>query len=231
MSSVEVLQDFDDDGTTVVSGQSVAGASSIPDGEVEIITVPQQGPPGIPGPPGPAGEDGSGMLYGVGAPTGVIGHDGDFYIDTNAHVIYGPKNFGVWPAGTSIIGPAGPTGAPGPTGPTGSTGSQGPRGNAVLYGTGAPTVGIGIANDFYINTANNFLYGPKAASWPPGTSLIGPPGPQGDPGPSGTTGAQGPQGIPDRRARRDQPGHPARVKIGFSSANPTTVSGAINGDW
>jgi len=35
--------------------------------------------------------------------------NGDFYLDTTAWVLYGPKASGVWPGpGTSLVGPAGP---------------------------------------------------------------------------------------------------------------------------
>ena len=52
------------------------------------------------------------ILNGVGPPTAGIGNNGDFYIDTGNNAIYGPKAGGVWPAGTSLIGPAGPPGPP-----------------------------------------------------------------------------------------------------------------------
>ena len=39
---------------------------------------------------------------------------------------------------------------------------------------------IGTNGDFYINTATNFLFGPKAGgAWPPGVALVGPQGPPG----------------------------------------------------
>ncbi len=63
---------------------------------------------------------------GSGAPSSGIGIDGDFYIDTSAEQIYGPKTSGAWGSGTSLVGPTGPTGATGPTGPTGATGPTGP---------------------------------------------------------------------------------------------------------
>lgn len=56
---------------------------------------------------GGASADGKSMLYGSGAPGAGTGNDGDFYIDTSAHDLYGPKAAGSWPAGTSLIGPAG----------------------------------------------------------------------------------------------------------------------------
>ena len=57
---------------------------------------------------GPAGSDGRTILSGSGAPT-TQGEDGDFYLDTAASTLYGPKNV-TWPAGVSLIGPAGADG-------------------------------------------------------------------------------------------------------------------------
>jgi hypothetical protein len=69
------------------------------------------GPAGPQGPAGPAGADGKTILNGTGAPAGSLGSDGDFYLDTQADVLYGPKANGTWPTpGTSL---AGPPGAPG----------------------------------------------------------------------------------------------------------------------
>ena len=47
------------------------------------------------------------LLYGTGVPASSTGNDGDFYIDMAANYIYGPKASGAWPAGISIVGPAG----------------------------------------------------------------------------------------------------------------------------
>jgi hypothetical protein len=60
------------------------------------------------------------VLYGSGAPTSQ-GHDGDFYIDTAAHTIYGPKAT-TWPAGTSLVGPQGAAGTNGTNGTNGAAG-------------------------------------------------------------------------------------------------------------
>jgi hypothetical protein len=55
---------------------------------------------------GPTGLPGNTLLYGITAPSNSIGNDGDFYINTAAWLIYGPKNSGSWPAtGVSIVGP------------------------------------------------------------------------------------------------------------------------------
>lgn len=40
-------------------------------------------------------------------------------------------------------------------------GPQGPRGKTILNGVGAPSNNLGLAGDFYYNTANTDFYGPK----------------------------------------------------------------------
>jgi hypothetical protein len=53
-----------------------------------------------------------------------------------------------------------------------------------------------VDGDFYINTATNMLFGPKAnGTWPTGVSLVGPTGATGAQGIQGLTGATGAQGI------------------------------------
>ncbi|MBR0753523.1 hypothetical protein JQ604_15145 [Bradyrhizobium jicamae] len=181
MIDVEISQDKD-----VATGSSSDSVVVVTDFEVEVIQETQQGPPGpqgppgapstIPGPQGPKGDPGNTVLYGPVDPVNSDGRNGDFYINTTSHFMFGPKANNLWPAGTSLIGP------------------QGPRGNAVLYGAGAPVAGTGIDGDFYINTSNNFIYGPKAGgAWPAGTSLVGPQGPQGVQGIQGVTGTRGSQ--------------------------------------
>lgn len=83
------------------------------------------GPAGPPGTNGTNGTNGNTVLTGTGAPSNGLGVNGDSYIDTVAEKIYTPKAAGVWPAGVSLIGPAGTAGATGATGPAGpGTGSQ-----------------------------------------------------------------------------------------------------------
>ncbi|MBF6596587.1 MAG: collagen-like protein [Thermaceae bacterium] len=88
-------------------------------------TVGPQGPKGDPG------TNGNTVLSGSGAPTASLGANGDFYLDSAASVLYGPKANNVWPAsGTSLKGPQGNTGAqglqgaPGPQGQPGVSGYQ-----------------------------------------------------------------------------------------------------------
>lgn len=62
---------------------------------------------------GAAGVDGRTILGGAGAPAADLGADGDFYIDSGATALYGPKTGGDWGAPTALTGPQGPQGEPG----------------------------------------------------------------------------------------------------------------------
>jgi hypothetical protein len=191
-------------------------------------TGPSGGPAGPTGPQGPtgltgpAGTNGTAVLNGTSAPSINTGVDGDFYINTASNELYGPKANGVWTTSVLLIGPAGPSGIagatgsvgpigltgpagptgnaglPGTTGPIGLTGPAGTNGTAVLNGTSVPSLSTGVDGDFYINTASNELFGPKANGvWSNGVSLVGPAGvtgASGNPGPQGPQGVQGPAG-------------------------------------
>ena len=76
---------------------------------------------------GTPGADGKTVLNGSGAPSSGLGTNGDFYIDTTADAIYGPKTAGAWGSPTSLVGP---TGAAGPGLPVGGTIGQIPRKNS-----------------------------------------------------------------------------------------------------
>lgn len=81
-------------------------------------------------------------------------------------------------------GARGPAGATGATGAAGAPGAPGADGKTVRNGSGAPSSGLGVDGDFYIDTTADAIYGPKAAgAWGSATSLIGP---QGEQGPAGT---------------------------------------------
>ncbi len=100
---------------------------------------------------------GAAILDSSGPPANTQGQDGDFYIDTVAHALYGPKAGGVWPAPVSLVGPAG---APG-NGTNGTNGSNGTNGNTILSGAGAPPDTLGSDGDFYIDTNAHIMYGLK----------------------------------------------------------------------
>ena len=87
----------------------------------------------------------------------------------------------------------GPQGEQGIQGIQGIQGPAGNDGNTILYGAVDPTT-EGNDGDFYINTSTNFLFGPKATTWPAGVSLVGPQGIQGIQGIQGEQGIQGIQG-------------------------------------
>jgi hypothetical protein len=129
---------------------------------------------------GAPGADGKTVRNGVGAPSNGLGVDGDFYIDTQADTIYGPKTSGAWGSPTSLVGPPGDQGVPGDPGADGKT---------VRNGSGAPSNGLGVDGDFYIDTSADTIYGPKSAgAWGSPTSLIGPQGNPGTPGQGVLTG-------------------------------------------
>jgi hypothetical protein len=103
------------------------------------------GEKGATGAQGETGAAGNTVLHGEGPPSETEGAEGDFYIDTTAHEIYGPKTAGSWGGSqpTSLVGPqgatgqtgaAGQTGPTGPTGPTGAIGPEGPQGNPGISG-------------------------------------------------------------------------------------------------
>lgn len=141
---------------------------------------------GAKGDKGDAGAAGNTVRYGTGAPANGLGNDGDFYIATDTHFLYGPRTGGVWPAGTNLIGPSGGQGGPG------ATGQPGANGNTVRFGSGAPLNSLGADGDFYIDTVAHFIYGPRTSgTWPAGTSIVGPQGLQGTQGQGIQPGATG----------------------------------------
>ncbi len=153
-----------------------------------------QGPKGDPGLVGPAGPKGDPGMEGLRGEVGPQGPKGDPGLAGPA----GPKgDIGLrgLQGLPGEVGPQGPQGVAGPQGPQGlrgEPGSQGVRGEngaqgapgangkTVLNGTIAPGVSIGNVGDFYINTTNSSIYGPKSVSgWGNATSLIGAQGPPG----------------------------------------------------
>src|SRR5690606_29617607 len=75
------------------------------DGETTVLMVlPEGGPPGPAGPEGPQRPPGLWIVNREGPRDAGTGRDGEFYIDTQAHEIYGPKTSGAWGSGTSLRG-------------------------------------------------------------------------------------------------------------------------------
>lgn len=102
-------------------------------------------------------------------------------------------------------------GNPGPAGPAGI-------GSAWRQGAGVPGSGVGADGDFYLNTTNGDIYGPKAAgSW--GSVIFNiAEGQQGPAGPAGATGSTGPAGA-DATYSNDAP-----QALGATAAAGTAAS-------
>jgi len=115
------------------------------------------GPVGPQGPEGPVGAPGNTIRNGSGPPDPSLGVAGDFYIDTSAHNIYGPKSNTVtgWGSPTSIIGPQGPAGPTGPAGPPPWTTPPVPWATNTAYTTGPPASLVTNAGASYVPTAGH----------------------------------------------------------------------------
>jgi hypothetical protein len=158
------------------------------------------------GTPGPKGDKGDTGVTGPQGLTGLTGPAGN----TGAQ---GP------------IGLTGPAGSQGIQGPTGATGAAGVNGKMVLNGTTNPT-NQGVDGDFYINTATNTLFGPKASgTWPSGISLVGSQGFTGSTGAAGAQGIQGPTGATGSTGPA-----PSGTGIVTVSSGTLQTPGALSGD-
>ena len=144
------------------------------------------------------GTNGSTVLNGVVPPQSGNGVDGDFYIDTAAEVIYGPKAASAWPvtgtvAGRSCrrrrgAGPAGATGLAVPQEPCGGpAGATGPIGRAGPAGPTGPRVRL-------VQWVRSGRTGRSGGSCGCHRVLPVATGPTGSTGATGATGATGPAG-------------------------------------
>lgn len=138
-----------------------------------------QGPQGIQGETGATGATGPTGPQGLKGDTGDVGPVGATGA-TGAVGATGPQGLKGDTGDVGATGPQGLKGDTGDTGPTGATGATGAAGtngidgNTVLNGIGAPSIGLGVDGDFYIDTATENIYGPKTAGvWGSPTSLIG----------------------------------------------------------
>ena len=104
-------------------------------------------------------QKGSQILSGNDVPTTSLGSVGDYYLNKTTMELYGPKTTEGW--GNAI-------------GLKGAQGEKGKGGATILSGITAPTTSLGKVGDWYIDTQNKHLYGPKTESgWGTGISLIG----------------------------------------------------------
>jgi hypothetical protein len=89
-----------------------------------------------------------------GAPAPSLGMDGQYALDVNASIMYGPKANGAWPAGVSFRGIQGVQGATGLTGATGPQGAQGIKGETGATGATGPQGAPGTGNGDMLKSDN-----------------------------------------------------------------------------
>ena len=120
----------------------------------------EKGDTGATGQKGEKGDTGATGQKGDKGDTGATGQKGEKG-DTGATGQKGEKgNTGA----TGQKGEKGDTGATGEKGEKGDTGIPGQNGSKIYAGIGAPTINIGAVGDWYIDSQNKRLYGPKEAS-------------------------------------------------------------------
>ena len=100
-------------------------------------------------------QKGNTILSGTETPTATLGSVGDYYLRLPVYDFYGPKTAEGWGTPVSLKGA-----------PAGQSGSK------IHSGSGAPAADKGIEGDWYIDTVNKRLYGPKTTTgW--STTYIG----------------------------------------------------------
>lgn len=140
------------------------------------------------------GAAGNAIRVASGIPSNSLGIDGDSYVNSANGDLYA-RSTGTYTLVGNLKGPAGTTGA---------QGIQGPSGSSTLFGSGAPSSGLGANGDSYIDTVAYNLYTKSGGSWTNAGSL------------KGATGASGADGVGNAF---------------FTGAGaPGTVSGSIAGD-
>jgi len=154
------------------------------------------------------------ILSGVAAPKTTLGINGDFYIDTKALTLYGPKVGGKWPTpfslrgatggpgiagangadarvvtnASSVAGPPGPIGARGEVGAKGATGATGDSGATGAAGSSGSQGSIGATGPAGVAGAQGSI-GATGGAGVAGSN--GTNGTQGAKGDTGNTGAKG----------------------------------------
>jgi hypothetical protein len=173
-----------------------------------------------------------------------VGIDGDFYIDSAALAIYGPKTLGRWPAPSSLkipvpvvtdskggsvtavtVGEKGATGATGLTGATGAVGPQGIQGIQGLTGAMGPQ---GVPGPVGATGATGEK-GDKGDQGIPGavgaTGATGSSGATGAQGPVGATGATGAQGSAGPIGLTGATGSSGIIKLSYGALTFPNISG------
>jgi hypothetical protein len=111
---------------------------------------------------------------GSGAPAGGLGAINDWYLDSVSGNYYEKTGASSWTLRGNLKGPPGTDGADGATGSTGATGTPGEQ---WFTGGGAPSGGLGVINDWYLDSVTGDYYektGPT--TWTLRGNLKGPAG-------------------------------------------------------
>ena len=139
------------------------GKSTCPKGSKKLLL-------GAHGVAGTNSKSGNTLWTGITDPTSTLGSPGDMFINSVTRTLFGPKNVtSGWPAGVSMIGPAGATG---PAGPAGATGSAGPAAPAFTLSSSAETRTVNTsATGFNIQSTGGPITSFVISATPPGMSF------------------------------------------------------------
>ena len=163
---------------------------------------------------GETGADGTTILNGSADPTGKEGSVGDFYLNTNSYVLFGPKTKDGWGKGESILGATGAKGAKGDKGEKGDTGAKGNKGDK--GNTGAKG-----------DKGEKGDTGAKGDKGDKGNT-----GAKGDKGEKGDTGAKGNKGDKGNTGARGAKGDKGEADyVILSGTNDPTTSVGKTGDF
>lgn len=184
-------------GLTITS-DLVGGSGTHTDWDINLAGEQGQtgsaGATGATGATGSAGPSGGVWRDGTGVPSNGLGVDGDYYLDDANGFVYA-KASGTYSHVTTIIGPPGATGA---TGAPGSAGSAGAAGSVWRDGTGAPSNGLGVNGDYYLDDASGDVYLKAAGSYSIVANIKGATGATGATGPSGSVNLGLAIGLPSK---------------------------------
>jgi hypothetical protein len=112
------------------------------------------------------GDHGTTWRDGSGIPSNSLGIDGDYYLDNATGNVY-QRSTGVYGLSSNIQGPAGPTGA---------AGAAGAAGSVWRNGTSAPTSGLGINGDLYLNDTTGDVSQKISGTYTVIANIMGPTG-------------------------------------------------------
>jgi hypothetical protein len=112
------------------------------------------------------GDHGTTWRDGTGAPSSSLGIDGDYYLDHALGDVY-VRAFGTYTVTANIKGP---------TGATGATGAAGAAGSVWRNGIGAPSSGLGINGDLYLNDTTGDVSQKISGTYTVIANIMGPTG-------------------------------------------------------